>query len=62
MNKPSPPQPRRPLPPPAVAAAAGPSPGAQRKVWAEPGTIQLPKQYDATTSVMKGMSMHMYHC
>ena len=41
------------------AAAAGggdkPSPAAQRKVWGEPGVIQLPKRYDATTSVVKGI-------
>ena len=54
MNQPSPPSV---VAASAAAAAAKPSPVAQRKVWAEPGTVQLPKQYDATTSVIKGMSL-----
>lgn len=51
INQPTPP------PPPAgtVAAAAGPSPVAQRKAWDKPVMVQLPKQYDATTSVVQGV-------
>ena len=51
INQPSPP----PAAAGAVAAAAGPSPVAQRKAWDKPVMVQLPKQYDATTSVVQGM-------
>ena len=51
------------LPPPpadgaaAVASGGKPSPAAQRKVWGEPGVIQLPKKYDTTISVVKGIHL-----
>ena len=49
----------------AAAAGGKPSPASQRKVWDKPGAIQLPKKYDATTSVVKGMhlsSLLLYKC
>ena len=53
INQPTPP----PAPADAVAASAGPSSVAQRKAWDKPVMVQLPKKYDATTSVVQG-TMH----
>ena len=48
----------RPQPVVAAAPAAAESPPmANRKAWAKPGPVQLPKQYNATSSVMKGMEI-----
>jgi len=48
----------QPLPVVAAAPAAAESPPmANRKVWAKPGPVQLPKQHNATSSVMKGLDI-----
>ena len=50
----------QPLPVVAAAPATAESPPmANRKVWAKPGPVQLPKQYNATSSVMKGLDIRI---